>query len=95
LKPFGAATSCVALSSTQPSSSPLWFRGASTSAANLPPSSSTALIVSASMSACAGIIFNSSTTLSTSCITNFMSRNGGVYWGMGWAPRGLDSESGS
>src|SRR5258706_7205591 len=44
------------------------------------------------MSACAGISFSSSTALSTSCMTNCMSRNGGVYWGMG---RLLGEDSGS
>ncbi len=42
------------------------------------PSSSTALMVSASMSACRGICLKSSTTLSSSCITNCMSRRGGL-----------------
>src|SRR5439155_22984197 len=69
--------------SLQPCSSPPRFKGASTEDANLPPSSSTALMVSASTSACAGSALNSSVTLSSSCSTNCMSRNGGVYVAIG------------
>ena len=39
-------------------------------------------MVSASMSLWRGSIFSSSTALSNSCMTNCMSRKGGVYWGM-------------
>jgi hypothetical protein len=78
LKPFGVVTSWVAVSSRQPSVSPLMLIGSATSVANLPASSSTASIVAASMSACRGMALKSSQTLSTSCMTNCMSRKGGV-----------------
>ncbi|MNT29570.1 hypothetical protein D3C72_1653190 [compost metagenome] len=78
MKPVGVFTSWVALLSTQPSVSPLMFNGKVTSAVNLPASSSTALMVSTSTSAWGGMALNSSLTLSTSCMTNCMSRRGGV-----------------
>ena len=74
----GVVTVWVVLSRRQPSASPLMLSGKVTSAANLPPSSSTALMVSTSSSECFGISFKSSTTWSNSCITNCMSRRGGV-----------------
>ena len=52
--------------------------GASTREANLPASSITALSVSASTSAWRGIALRSSTAPRTSCMTNCMSRSGGV-----------------
>jgi hypothetical protein len=58
LKPLGVVTSWVALSSVQPSASPLMFSGRHLGG-ELAASSSTALMVSASTSACWGMALNS------------------------------------
>src|SRR5690349_1811732 len=87
LKPFGVVTT-PSPSYLQPSWSPLWFSGNSTSEQNLPASSSTWLIVSASRSACFGICLISASTFSSSCNTNCMSRNGAAY-----CPMSLSNQS--
>jgi hypothetical protein len=68
----------VALSSTQPSVSPLMFSGKITSEANLPPSSMHGVDGVHIHLGMLGHGLESSVTLKTSCITNCMSRRGGV-----------------
>ena len=62
----------------QPSRSPTWLSGNSTSAQNFPPSSRIESMVWRSMSACSGSFLRPSETLRSSCSTNCMSRSGGA-----------------
>src|SRR5690606_8112965 len=91
LKPFGVVTTPPS-DQRQPSSSPGRFNGNSTSAQNLPPSSTTWSISSRLVSAYRGNVLSVPSTSSSSCVTNWMSRRGGVYRAMTATP---DSGRGS